>query len=204
MAFKRSTLKAMGLTDEQVESLIELHSESVNGLKAEIDKYKDEAEKLPGVQEQLNKAKSELDAAKKDDYKGKYEAEKAAHDKLKTEIQTKETTEKKSSAFKAMLKEKGYSDNAITKITKYGGYVDGVELDDKGTIKDMDKLITSIEGEWAEYKPQEKHVNHTPNVPNQQAGGKPPETSKAAQIWADYNKRTYGENSVSNNNSKED
>ena len=94
MAFKRSTLKAMGLTDEQVESLIELHSESVNGLKAEIDKYKDEAEKLPGVQEQLNKAKSELDAAKKDDYKGKYEAEKAAHDKLKTEIQTKETTER--------------------------------------------------------------------------------------------------------------
>ena len=96
-----------------------------------------------------------------------------------------------------MLKEKGYSDNAINKITKYGGYVDGIELDDQGTIKEADKLITSIEGEWAEYKPQEKVVSHTPKVPNQQAEGKQPETSKAAQIWADYNKRTYGDNAVS-------
>ena len=203
MAFKRSTLKAMGLTDEQVESLIELHSESVNGLKAEIDKYKEDAEKLPGVQEQLNKAKSELEAAKKDDYKGKYEAEKAAHDKLKEDITTKETKANKSNAFKAMLKEKGYSENAISKITKYGGYVDGIELDEKGTIKDTDKLITSIESEWGEYKPTVKEVKHTPNVPNQQADVKQPETSKAAQIWADYNKRTYGDSAVSNNAKEE-
>ena len=197
MAFTRKALKAMGLTDEQIDSLIELHTESTDAIKADRDKYKEDAEKLPDVQEQLSKAKSELDAVKKDDYKGKYEAEKAAHDKLKEDISTKETKTKKSDAFKAMLKEKGYSENAINKITKYGGYVDGIELDDQGTIKEADKLITSIEGEWAEYKPQEKVVSHTPKVPNQQAEGKQPETSKAAQIWADYNKRTYGDNAVS-------
>ena len=52
------------------------------------------------------------------------------------DIKAKETTAKKSTAFKAYLKEKGYSDNAITKITKYGGYVDGIELDPVGEPAD--------------------------------------------------------------------
>ena len=194
MAFSRKALKAMGLTDEQVESLIELHSESLDAVKAERDDYKDKADKLTEVQEQLKTVKAELDTAKKDDYKGKYESERDAHNKLKEEIKTKETTAKKSSAFKAMLKEKGYSDNAINKITKYGGYVDGIELDENGQLKEADKLIGSIEKEWSEYKPEVKVHIHTPNVPDQ-ANGKA-ETSKAAQIWADYNKRTYGDNVV--------
>lgn len=170
MAFTRKALKAMGLTDDQVESLIELHTESTDAIKAERDKFKAEAEQLPDVQEQLSKAKSELEKITKDDYKGKYESEKAAHDKLKTEIQNKETTAKKSSVFKAFLKEKGYSENAITKITKYGGFVDGLELDDEGKIKESDKLMSSIEAEWGEYKPQAGTTRHTPITPP--VGGK--------------------------------
>ena len=205
MAFTRATLKAMGLTDEQVQSLIELHTETTDALKADIKKYKEEAEKLPDVQEQLNKAKSDLEAAQKDDYKGKYESEKAAHDKLKSDIEAEKTTAKKSNAFKAYLKEKGYSDTAITKITKYGGYVDGIELDDKDHIKDVEKLQTSIDTEWAEYKPEKKEVKYTPNVPGQQSQGgddsnKP---SKAAQIWADSMKAIYGENAMGGNSKKE-
>ena len=166
----RKLCKAAGLTDDQTDVVIEAHSETVNGLKAEINKYKDEAEKLPDVQEQLNKAKSELETLKKDDYKGKYESEKAAHDKLKADIQTKETTAKKASSFKAMLKDKGYSDNAISKITKFGGFVDGVELDEEGKITNSDKLMTSIEAEWSEYKPQAGTQRHTPVTPP--VGGK--------------------------------
>ncbi|WP_303834721.1 hypothetical protein [Ruminococcus flavefaciens] len=201
MALTRKALKAMGLTDEQIDSVIDMHTESTDAIKADRDKYKEEAEKLPDVQRQLDEANSKIAAAEKDDYKGKYEAEKAAHDKLKTEVQTKETTAKKSTAFKAMLKEKGYSDNAITKITKYGGYVDGIELDEKGAIKESDKLLTSIESEWGEYKPTEKHVTHTPNVPNQQAGGESQKTSRAAQIWEQTMKSMYGDKAVNASNS---
>ena len=170
MAFRRNTLKAMGLTDEQVESVIELHTETVNALKADIDKFRDDSEKLTEVKEKLDKAQKELETVKKDDYKGKYESEKAAHDKLKADIATNETKAKKSSAFKAMLKEKGYSENAITKITKYGGYVDGVELDDDGKLTNSEKLMTSIESEWGEYKPQAGTTRHTPVTPP--VGGK--------------------------------
>lgn len=207
MAFSRQTLKAMGFTDDQVQSLIDLHTEVTDNLKAEIKKYKEDAEKLPDAQRQLDEANSKISAAEKDDYKGKYESEKAAHDKLKEDIKAKETTAKKSTAFKAYLKEKGYSDNAITKITKYGGYVDGIELDDEGKIKDSDKLLTSIEGEWGEYKPTTTKVTHTPNIPNQTAtGGEKKTTSRAAQIWEKTMKSMYGDNAVSsadanNNNS---
>jgi hypothetical protein len=153
-----------------VQSLIDLHTEVTDNLKAEIKKYKEDAEKLSDVQRQLDEANSKIKAAEKDDYKGKYESEKAAHDKLKADIQTKETKAKKTDIFKAYLKEKGYSDNAITKITKYGGYVDGIELDEEGKITNSDKLMTSVESEWSEYKPQAGTQRHTPVTPP--VGGK--------------------------------
>lgn len=195
MAFSRKALKAMGITDEQIESIIELHTESIDAIKADRDKYKDDAEKLSDVQRQLDEANSKLEAAEKDDYKGKYESEKAAHDKLKADIQTKETTEKKSNAFKSYLKEKGYSDNGITKITKYGDYIKDIELDDNGKIKDIDKLIGRIETEWGEYKPQAGTSNFKPNVPTGTQGtatGDKPKQSRAAEIAAKYHNSLYG------------
>lgn len=170
MAFRRNTLKAMGLTDEQVESVIELHTETVNSLKAEIDKFRDDSEKLTEVQEKLEKTQKELEAVNKDDYKGKYETEKAAHEKLKAEVASNETKAKKSTALKSLLNEKKYSEGGIAKILKYGGYVDGIELDENGKIKDSDKVLSTIESEWSEYKPQEGTARHTPVTPP--VGGK--------------------------------
>jgi len=208
MAFSRQTLKAMGFTDDQVQSLIDLHTEVTDNLKAEIKKYKEDAEKLSDVQRQLDEANSKISAAEKDDYKGKYESEKAAHDKLKEDIKVKETTAKKSTAFKAYLKEKGYSDNGITKITKYGDYIKDIELDEDGKIKDADKLIGKVETEWSEYKPQAGTSNFKPNVAGQQTstGGEKKTTSRAAQIWEKTMKSMYGDNAVNsadanNNNS---
>lgn len=194
MAFSRKALKAMGITDEQIESIIELHTESIDAIKADRDKYKEDAEKLSDVQRQLDEAKSEIEAAKKDDYKGKYESEKAAHDKLKEDIKVKETTAKKSTALKAYLKEKGYSDNGITKITKYGDYIKDIELDEDGKIKDADKLIGKVETEWSEYKPQAGTSNFKPNVPTGAQSSKPTSeiASRFKQLDAKYNYDHYG------------
>lgn len=201
MAFTRKALKAMGLTDEQIDSIIELHTESTDAIKADRDKYKEDAEKLSDVQRQLDEANSKIKAAEKDDYKGKYESEKAAHDKLKEDIKTKETTAKKSTAFKAYLKEKGYSDNGITKIAKYGDYIKDIELDEKGDIKDIDKLIGKVETEWSEYKPQASTSNFKPNVASQQStGGEKKTTSRAAQIWESTMKSMYGDNALTAQN----
>jgi len=194
MAFSRQTLKAMGFTDDQVQSLIDLHTEVTDNLKAEIKKYKEDAEKLSDVQRQLDEANSKISAAEKDDYKGKYESEKAAHDKLKEDIKIKETTAKKSTAFKAYLKEKGYSDNGITKITKYGDYIKDIELDEDGKIKDADKLIGKVETEWSEYKPQAGTSNFKPNVTNQTPQPQPKSeiAARFQKLNAKYDYDHYG------------
>ena len=201
MAFTRSTLKAMGFTDDQVQSLIDLHTEVTDKLKADIKTYKEDAEKLSDVQRQLDEANSKIEAAKKDDYKGKYESEKAAHDKLKEDIKVKETTAKKSTALKAYLKEKGYSDNGITKITKYGDYIKDIELDEDGKIKDADKLIGKVETEWSEYKPQAGTSNFKPNVPTGVQSSKPKSeiAARMAKFNDKYNFDHYGIKPSANN-----
>ena len=54
MALTRKLLKGMGLTDEQVDTIIDAHTDSVDGLKADVTRYKAEAEKLHGIQKQLD------------------------------------------------------------------------------------------------------------------------------------------------------
>lgn len=164
MAFSRKALKAMGLTEEQIDSLVELHSESLEGLKAERDTYKKEAEKLAEVQEKLDTATADLDNFKKDDYKAKYETEKAAFEKYKGEIEEKETSSKKTEALKSYLKEQGYSAKGIDKISKYGGYVASLELDENGGIKSADQLAKTIESEWGEYKSNQGNSAYEPTA----------------------------------------
>ena len=172
MAFTRKALKAMGLTDDQVESLIELHTESTDAIKAERDKYKEQAEKLPDVQEQLNKANSELEAAKKDDYKGKYESEKAAHDKLKSDIQTKEATEKRLKSFKEEAKKRGYSENAVSRFLDSKSYdpIEKIKYDDEGNASNYDDVFKELDSKFTDYAVKTGTLRHTPVTPP--VGGK--------------------------------
>ena len=63
----------MGLTDEQVDTIIEAHTDTVDGLKGDITRYKADAEELPGVQRELD----DLKAAGDGGYKDKYERERS-------------------------------------------------------------------------------------------------------------------------------
>ena len=69
MALTRKALKAMGLTEEQVDSIIEAHTETIDGLKDQIKTYRADAERLESVQKELDALKGG------EDYKAKYEAE---------------------------------------------------------------------------------------------------------------------------------
>ena len=49
MALTRRFLKGMGLTEEQVDTIIEAHTEVTDGLKEQINQYKADADKLVDV-----------------------------------------------------------------------------------------------------------------------------------------------------------
>ena len=102
MALTRKSLKAMGLTDEQVDSIIEMHTDTVDGLKADVSKYKSDAEKLAGVEKELNDLKAMGDGG----YKEKYEKEHKAFEDYKADVTAKESKAAKEKAVRAYFESK--------------------------------------------------------------------------------------------------
>lgn len=209
MAFTRKALKARGYTDEQIDDLIELHTESTDAIKAERDKFKEEADKLPDVQRQLKEANSKIEAAEKDDYKGKYESEKAAHDKLKGEIATKETAASRLKGFKEEAKKRGYSDDAINHFldSKAHDPMERIKYGEDGKPTNMDDVFKGLDEAFPKQKVNVKTDNFAPNVPENNNTGKPASeiAAKMAKFNAKYNYEHYGVKPDSgNSNAKEE
>ena len=142
MALTRKSLKAMGLTDEQVDSIIEMHSETVDGLKEQVKTYKEDAEKLPNVQKELDELKSAGDGG----FKEKFEKEHSDFENFKKTIQEKETKAAKESAAKAFFESKGITGNSL-EIAMRGSSAEIAALDlDGEKIKDSSALDALVNG----------------------------------------------------------
>ena len=144
MAVTRKALKAMGLTDEQVDSVIELHTDTLNGITAQRDEFKVAAEKLPGVQKELDDLK-----ATEGGYKKKYEAEKTAFETFKSEQTAKETKAAKTTAVRKYFESKGITGKSLEIAMRgAGAEIDAAVLDgDK--LKDTAALDALVSGDFA-------------------------------------------------------
>ena len=183
MALTRKFLKGMGLNDEVVDSIIEAHAETVDGLKADINKYKGDAEKLPTVQKELD----DLKAAGDGGYKEKYEKEKKAFEDFKTAQTAKETRQAKEKAYAEFLKSVGVSEKRIPSIIKVTD-LDSVELEgDK--VKDADKLTESVKTEWAEFIESSNTTGANTNTPpaNNQTPAAPKNIAEALRAKMNSN-----------------
>lgn len=148
MAFTRRFLSALGLEGNVVDEIISAHTEVTDALKQERDQYKADAEKLPGVQQELNDLKATTDG--KNTWKVKYEALKEDFEDYKNQQTAKETKANKEAAYKALLENAGVAPKRISAILKVTD-LDGVELDDSGNVKDADKHTETIKEEWADF-----------------------------------------------------
>ena len=156
----RKSLRAIGLNDEQIESVIEMHTETINALKDKLDAAESNKEASDKLKADYEKLKAEYDEIKKSaadnaKYKEQYESTKAEYDKFKTDTETKAAKAESDRAFTKLLKDDGFTDKGAEKIVKYGGYTP--ERNKDGTIKNADKLLESANAEWPEYKAQ-KHI----------------------------------------------
>ena len=142
MALTRKLLKGMGLTDEQVDTIIEAHTETVDGLKEQVKTYKADAEKLPNVQKELD----DLKAAGDGGFKEKFEKEHSDFENFKKTIQEKETKAAKESAAKAFFESKGITGNSL-EIAMRGSSAEIAALDlDGEKIKDSSALDALVNG----------------------------------------------------------
>ena len=145
MPLTRKLLKGMGLTDEQVDTIIEAHTDTVDGLKADVSKYKTDAEKLSDVQKELDALKAKGD----DGWKEKHDKVKKEYDDYKNEVTAKESKAIKEKAVRAFFEEKGITGKNL-EIAMRGSRteIDGIEMDgDK--IKDTASLTALVEGDFS-------------------------------------------------------
>ena len=167
MALTRKLLKGMGLTDEQVDTIIEAHTDTVDGLKADISKYKADAEKLPGVQKELNDLKAVGDGG----YKEKYEKEHSAFETFKSDITAKESKAAKEKAVRAYFESKNITGaNLDLAMRGCGEEMAALELDgDK--IKDTKSLDTLMDGTYKGLVSTTQTKGANPANPPANAGG---------------------------------
>lgn len=144
MALTRKSLKAMGLSDEQIDSVIDMHSETVDALKAQIATAESKAADYDAI-------KAQLDALKGDgsDYKAKFEAEHAAFEEYKQGIAEKDALAARETAVRAYFESKGITganlDIAMRGATKEIG---AVSVKD-GNIEDTKVLDDLVAGTYA-------------------------------------------------------
>lgn len=151
MALTRKFLTALGIEAEKIDEIINAHVETVDGLKEDIAKYKADAEKLPGVQKELDDLKEQVDKdGDKNPYKVKYDALKDEYDNYKNTVETEKSNNSKKEAYKALLKEVGISEKRIDAVTKLAE-LDKIKLDKDGKIEGSEDLKKSLSEEWADF-----------------------------------------------------
>ena len=168
MALTRKALKAMGITDEQVDSIIEMHTDTVDGLKAQINELKETAATLETVTQERDKLKAE--AAKYGKSDEKFDALKAEFDQYKAEVEARETKAAKEKAYRELLKKANVSEKRLDAILKVTA-LDSLELDENGVLKDADKLTETVKKEWSDFIEQDgKQGADTPTPPENNGG----------------------------------
>lgn len=141
MALTRNFLKAMGLNDEQVGSIIDNHVETVDALKKERDAYKAQAEAADGIAKERDSYKEQLAKA------GDAAKVQADFDAYKAQVEGEKTNAAKTKAVRAALKAAGVNRDEFADLLMGKVDLGKVELDgDK--VKDADALISPLKGSY--------------------------------------------------------
>lgn len=144
MSLSRSMLKGMGLTDEQVDAIIEEHASAKDNLKVKIKSLE---EQLKDSEEIRNKYNDLADDVKKNNWKDKFDNLSKEFKEYKEEIENSRIQETKKEAYKNLLIKNGISEkqlSAILEVTKY----DDIEIDENGDLKDSKELEEKIKDKW--------------------------------------------------------
>lgn len=164
MALTRPFLKAMGLSEEQVQSIIEEHVAVTDKLKAERDSYKEQAGKAADLQKQLDGFNGG------EDWKTKFDKEHEAFEDFKKQTAAEAATAKVKAAYRKLLSDEGISEKRLDAILKVTD-LSKLKLDKDGNLENVSELKKAINDEWSEFK--------TTVTERGAQVDKPPQTGKA-------------------------
>lgn len=161
-SMSRKFLTGLGLSDAQLESVIEMHTEVTDALKAQIAGLKDNNEHAEQLRQELEQAKKANDKASV--LKSDYEALKAEYEEYKANQTKAETRRKKQAAYTELLKSIGINDRraaAILKVTD----LDGMDLSADGTLNNTKSLAETAKNDWGDFITQAVTVGANTQTP---------------------------------------
>lgn len=154
-------------TEEIENRLVALHLGVVDPLKDDLTKYKADAEKLSGVQKELD----DLKAAGDGGYKEKYEKEHKAFEDYKADITAKESKAAKEKAVRAYFESKNITGaNLDLAMRGCGEEMAALEMDGE-KIKDTKSLDALIDGAYKSLVYTEHTQGANPATPPTNSGG---------------------------------
>ena len=168
MSLTRKMLKGMGLTEEQADTILEAHTETVDGLKDKLKVAEEKATAFDGVQKELDTLK----AKGSDGYEEKFKKLQKEFNDYKADITAKETKAAREAAAKAFFEGKHIT-GANLAIAMRGARdeISELELDADGKIKDGSKLENLVKGEFASLVVTSTTRGANTSVPPTNTGG---------------------------------
>lgn len=152
MALTRNDLKNMGLDPEIAGKIISMHVDTINDIKDERDKYKADAEKLPEVQRQLEKANKDLAAMADEGWEQKYKDVQKALDDLKADNKAKEARSAKSAEYKRLIIEAGIPEKRAASILRISDKeIESLKLDKDGKAENAADVIKALKADFADF-----------------------------------------------------
>lgn len=174
--------------DEAVNKIIDGHLTSIDALREQRDNYKADAEKLPGVQKELDDLKKTVTDG--GDWEKKYNDKNTEFENFKTQVQKEKDTATKKSLYRGLLKELNIDEKRFDSILKVTD-LDKLKLTKDGALDNADELKKSAKTEWADFVVKSGVKGQVVEQPPANNGGNTP-PSRAAQLAAAYQARMYG------------
>lgn len=193
MAFKRAEIREIlgeAYTDEIATKLVELHRGVVDPLKDDLDaakrdatKYKAEADKVPGLQKDLDEAK------KGEDWKAKYEKADQDLKDYKAKVAQDAEAARVKAAYKKLLTEEKISEKTLESVLAATDY-SGMKLKEDGTLDRIEDLKKDIDTKWGGFKVQTRQRGEKVETPP--AGNNGGEDNGIREMTAKWHAERFG------------
>ena len=142
MALTRNYLKSMGLTEEQVNAIIENHTDSIDGLKAELATARAAAETVEALTKERDELKDKLSKA------GDAAKVQAEFDAYRQQVETEKANAAKSAAVRKALKASGVQREEFLDLLMGKVELDKVEMDGDA-VKDEASFVAPFKAAYA-------------------------------------------------------
>lgn len=146
MALGRKFLKALGLDDAVIDTIIEAHSESIEALKKERDEAKEAADRSEKLEQQLREANEKLEKA------GDAARVQADFDAYKQQIEGEKTAASRKAVMASVLRDQvGIKRESARNLILATMDMAKYEWDENGKLKNESAVAEALRQEYAEW-----------------------------------------------------